>query len=158
MSFTRCYYDEERTQNTLNILTNTGRYNLIVPGNGTNMPFQEDVYCRLQKWGGNLHPNILQIEDVLHNRNHCQHCSSDCKCQLEQNRDNFKKYSKNGIQYKSVDPYTDHSRITNPAWEIRDVVMEQWKEPINTGDFQKDLEPVVSCNLQTRTLEKDQHN
>ena len=53
MSFTRFHDDKCRMQKQMQEQTYTGRYMLNVPGNGINMPFAEDPFMRLQKWGAN---------------------------------------------------------------------------------------------------------
>ena len=44
MSFTRFHDDEIRIQKQLQQQTYPGRYQIDVPGQGSSMPFQEDVH------------------------------------------------------------------------------------------------------------------
>ena len=77
MAFTRFNNDPSRIQKYLEESTNVGKYFLNVPGNGTNPSFINDPHIRMQKWGGNLSKNIVNIE-------------SDLRCSTRQlNRDNI---------------------------------------------------------------------
>ena len=65
MAFTRFHDDPCRIKKDLQELTGLGRYMLNVPGNGVNMPFMEDPYIRMQKWGSNLMTNTVNLESDL---------------------------------------------------------------------------------------------
>ena len=65
MSFTRYNYDECRTRKRLQQSTDVGNYHLNVPGNGDSPFFIEDPNIRIQKWCGNLHTNMVDLESKL---------------------------------------------------------------------------------------------
>ena len=65
MAFTRFNYDESRTRKKLQQSTDIGNYHLNVPGNGTQPFYIEDPTIRIQKWGGNLHTNMIDIDSNL---------------------------------------------------------------------------------------------
>ena len=50
MSFTRIYDDNEVIELRLKQSTGEGKYQLNVPGNGTNPDFMEDPHYRLEHW------------------------------------------------------------------------------------------------------------
>ena len=65
MSFTRGYDDTCRVEEHLTNMTAQGRYNVNVPGNGPRPCYMEDPAIRLQKWGGNLRTNSINLESTL---------------------------------------------------------------------------------------------
>ena len=65
MAFTRFKYDDSRTMKELQQSTDQGRWILNVPGNGTKPHYMEDPNIRIQKWGGNLMTNHVDIENSL---------------------------------------------------------------------------------------------
>ncbi len=69
MAFTRTNHDEARTLKRLQQSTDVGRWILNVPGNGIDIPFVEDPYIRIQKWGANLRTNAINLESNLQGRN-----------------------------------------------------------------------------------------
>ena len=54
MAFTRFRDDPHRIQKQLEESTYVGRYTLNTPGQGMDLPFNEDPHIRLQKWGAKL--------------------------------------------------------------------------------------------------------
>ena len=123
MSFTRFHDDPCRIAKQLEESTNQGKYIMNVPGNGLTPYYMEDPYIRLQKWGGNLSRNSVNLESDLRGltrnltRDHINknsHTEMGVKQQIE-------KYPINGYQ-------TEQSRATHPAWLYIDA--EQTKNPI----------------------------
>jgi len=149
MAFTRFKYDDARTMKELQQSTDSGRWILNVPGNGSLLPYIEDPQVIMQKWGANLRTNTVQLESSLRGVN--RHMSRDCL-----GVDNFQNFS---VPNQPIDfpvcekTFTDQSRATNPAWWYRDLEQPNWEYPplnpqINTClPFQN--------NLSTRILEKD---
>lgn len=149
MAFTRFKYDEGRTKKSLQQATDPGRWILNVPGNGANPCYIEDPQIIIQKWGGNLRTNTINLESDLRGVN--RQLGRDCL-----GKDDYKQFSvsSNPIQYPScVKLTTDQSRATNPAWWYRDLEQPNWDYvPINPQ--------INACmhfenNLSTRILEKD---
>ena len=64
MALTSIKNDDSRINRQLDLMTFEGRYMLGIPGPG-NIPFQEDVFIRLQKNGANMRTNSLNIENSL---------------------------------------------------------------------------------------------
>ena len=153
MAFTRFKYDDSRTMKELQQSTDPGRWTLNVPGNGTKPHYMEDPNIRIQKWGGNLMTNHVDIENTLwgitmnNNRDY-----------LDQSQ--YKKYVKASekIYYpKNSDLYVDQSRSTDPAWEYRNMEINNWLEPLPS------IEPIQmiphqSHQISSRNLEKDAYD
>jgi hypothetical protein len=146
--FSRFHDDSARIEKQLEISSFQGRYALNTPGNGVNLPFQEDPQLRIQKWGANLHTNAINLESDLHgltrklNRDYVD--SND-----------YTQYSAHSTSYSydSVPAIIDESRATHPAWMYRTFDATRWETPF--------LNPLVNIekgfhdNIQTRILEKD---
>ena len=62
MAFTNIKYDPCRIAKDLQLSTETGRYQIAVPGPGNNVGFSEDPFIRLQKYGANLRTNTINLE------------------------------------------------------------------------------------------------
>ena len=149
MAFTRFKYDDCRTKKELQQSTDQGRWILNVPGNGSNPCYIEDPQIIIQKWGGNLRTNTINLESDLRGVN--RQIGRDCL-----GKDNYKSYNvpNEAIQYpKCNNLFTEQSRATNPAWWYRDLEQVDWQFP--------PLNPQVNTcvpfqnNLSTRILEKD---
>lgn len=158
MAFTRFNNDPSRIQKYLEESTNVGKYFLNVPGNGINPSFINDPHIRMQKWGGNLSNNIVNIE-------------SDLRCSTRQlNRDNIKNnnylsYINNNRLYNvnatnSIDEITQESRTTLPAWTFREIdsinVVNNFK--YLHLDPQEHVSIPFYNNISTRILEKDYYS
>ena len=65
MSFTRFHDDPCRINKQLQESTGLGRYMLNVPGNGSKPIYMDDPFIRMQKWGGNLMTNTVNLESDL---------------------------------------------------------------------------------------------
>lgn len=111
MAFTRFHDDPCRIKKQIEQSTGPCRYMLNVPGNGTKPCYMEDPYIRLQKWGGNLRTNVINVESNLKGLNN------------PLNRDTIRSniVKSNKIQYPTCDPITDQSRATHPAWFYRNL-------------------------------------
>ncbi len=148
MAFTRFHDDPCRINKQLQESTGIGRYMLNVPGNGSKPLYMDDPFIRMQKWGGNLMTNTINLESDLFGLSR------------NINRDDIKTndYILNAVktekqEYKSVNPYTDQSRATHPAWEYRDLEQQNWSIlPLNP---QENTCFTFQNNLSTRILEKD---
>ena len=147
MAFTRFHDDPCRINKQLQESTGLGRYMLNVPGNGSKPLYMDDPFIRMQKWGGNLMTNTVNLESDLFglsrllNRDDITHEYRLHQAQSEKQ------------SYQSASPYTDQSRATHPAWEFRD--LEQTKWSILPLDPQKNVCYTFQNNLSTRILEKD---
>ena len=149
MACTRFNNDECRIKKQLQQSTDPGRWILNVPGNGSSPCYIVDPQIIIQKWGGNLRTNTINLESDLKGVN--RQIGKDCLV-----KDNYKSYNvKNeAINYPScTNLFTDQSRVTNPAWWYRDLEQVDWGYP--------PLNPQINAclpfqnNLSTRILEKD---
>jgi hypothetical protein len=148
MSFTRFHDDDVRIETQLEKMTYAGRYQLNVPGQGVNMPFQEDAQIRLQHWGANLRTHSTHLEsDLMGLTRNLQ------RDDVEQNSYTKHEVSSQQKSYPNVRPFIDETRATHPAWMYRDAVRPRWEEPFINP--QANLEKPFHDNIQTRVLEKD---
>jgi hypothetical protein len=147
MSFTRFHDDEVRIQQQLFESTHTGRYQLDVPGPGSNLPFVEDPSLRLQKWGANLQTNAVNVESDLLGMT--KRLGRD---PLENEYTKVAPFTEKQ-SYPTNNPFIEESRASHPAWTYRDLEHPRWEHPwINP---QANLEKPFHDLIQTRILEKD---
>jgi hypothetical protein len=109
----------------------------------------KDPQIIIQKWGGNLRTNTINLESELRGVN--RQLGRDCL-----GKDDYKTYTvgSSAIQYPNCSNlFTEQSRATNPAWWYRDLEQNNFEYP--------PLNPQVNTclpfqnNLSTRILEKD---
>ena len=148
MSFTRFHDDPCRIAKQLEESTNQGKYIMNVPGNGLKPYYMEDPYIRLQKWGGNLQTNVIEIENSFRGMN--RPLNRDC---IKEN--NYKNYDPNSekINYPNYGMFTEQPRAIMPAWNIR--VNEQAKWDYLFYDPQNYTEIPFTSNVYSRITEKD---
>ena len=148
MAFTRFHDDDVRIEKQLEQQTYIGRYQLDVPGQGVNMPFQDDAQLRMQRWGANRHTNPVNLESDLYGLSRPLG-RDDIETQ------DYKKHAvpTQQIQYPRENPFVEESRSSHPAWMYRDLEQPKWEEPL--VDPQANLEKPFHDNIQTRILEKD---
>lgn len=148
MSFTRFHDDPCRIKKQLQETTDIGRYMLDVPGNGIKPCFMEDPFLRLQKWGANLRTNTINVESALLGINNT--LSRDCLSKQNQFPSN------NPIKYPGCQPFTDQTRLSNPAWNAID--LEQNNFHFLHLDPQENTCVPFQNNINTRLVEKDNYN
>jgi hypothetical protein len=143
MAFTRFWDDPDCVMKRLQESTDIGMYYLNTPGNGDKPPFIEDPNIILQKWGGNLHKNRVQVESELLGINY------------NLSRDNQeRKFSSTPIQYPSYKKeITSQPRTIMPAFTARD--LEQNHRYILPLNPQEHYMPTFPNNVSTRILVKD---
>jgi hypothetical protein len=148
MAFTRFHDDPARIKKQLAESTFTGRYRIDTPGPGINLPFYEDSQLRLQKWGGNLQTNTVNLESDLFG------LTRKLQRDLVDENDYKKKSAKGTLpNYPSANPFIEESRASHPAWTYRDLEHPRWENPwLNPL---ANLEKRFQDNIQTRILEKD---
>ena len=149
MAFTRFHDDPARIHKQLQESTDIGKYMLNVPGNGIDMPFNEDPYIRLQKWGANIHTNSVQLESDLFGLT--RNTTRDC---IKENDYQLHRAKTNPISYNSVQhPTTEQPRATHPAWMARDLEQNNWRYlHLNP---QENVCMTFQNNLDTKLLERD---
>lgn len=147
MAFTRFKYDTARVNRQLEVETFTGRYMLGTPGNGTDMPFNEDPHIRLQRWGANFCSNALEIENDLMGLNRTP--SKDLvRHSYETTAAPYRPNT-----YKTASTNVVHSRLDHPAWEIRG--FQSSRDQSLFINPQNHVNIPFHNNLSTRILEKD---
>lgn len=151
MAFSRFSDDPCRIEKQLQESTGPGRYMLNVPGNGVNMPFNNDPHMRLQKWGANRSDDIVMIESELF--------SAKRGANRDYVRDRYDEHYSQKItrnNYPVVHTQTDETRATNPAWTLRD------KEQVNVVYLplnpQENVEMRFSNNINTRNIDRDNYS
>ena len=149
MAFTRFKYDESRTKKELQQSTDGGRWILNVPGNGENPCYMEDPQIIIQKWGGNLRTNAVNLESELRgiNKGVTRDCITDSSTRdyIDESKE---------IKYPTCNNlFTEQSRATNPAWWYRDIEQVDWQFPLLNPQSNTSV-PFLN-NINTRILEKD---
>ena len=149
MAFTRFHDDDCRIKKQLQQQTDPGRWILNVPGNGADPAYMADPQIIIQKWGGNLRTNTVNLESDLRGVN--RQIGRDCL-----GKDNYMSYNvpNQAIKYPTCSILTtEQSRATNPAWWYRDLEQVDWQYP--PLDPQANTCVPFQSNLSTRILEKD---
>ena len=157
MAFTRFNSDPCRIYKYLEESSNVGNYYLNTPGNGPNPEYINDPHIRLQKWAANQSNNTTDIESKLFRMiRKLDH--DDIKNNNYQN-DNIEKHYNLGIYKSNNDSISDESRLSLPAWTLRDI--DSNNVPNNFKYLHYDPQnaiynPFVN-NLSSRILEKDNY-
>ena len=147
MSLTSIKNSQCRIEKDLQISTNTGRYQLNVPGPGSSACFQENPFIRMQKWGANNVTNSVNLESDL--KGLTRNLNNDCvPFQYENHIPSTKP-----INFNSCSVMTEQSRAIMPAWTARD--LEQTNFYILPLNPQENVCFPFENNLSTRILEKD---
>jgi hypothetical protein len=147
MSFTRFHDDPCRIKKQLQESTGPGRYMINKPGWGANPCFMDDPHIRMEQWGANLQTNTINLESDLLGLT--RPLTKDCQT------NNYKtaEVKSEPIKYQTCNPFTEESRVTNPAWWYRD--LEQNHTYILPLNPQENTCIPFQNNLNTRILEKD---
>ena len=148
MSFTRFHDDPCRIAKQVEESSNVGKYRLNVPGNGLKPLYMEDPYIRLQKWGGNLRTNVVEIEESLRGLN--RKLNRDC---LAEN--NYKNFAPNSssVEYPEYGMFTEQPRAIMPAWELRGIQSREM--PYLHRDPQANIMMTFENNVHSRITEVD---
>jgi hypothetical protein len=153
MSFTRFRDDPDRVRKQLQQSTDVGRYVLNVPGQGDKPMYAEDPYLRAQLWAGNIMTNSVDIETEL--RGLSRTLSRDTP-------DNFHHAIRASQATRTnemivcptrVGSAVAQSRVTHPAWMLRDMEQDNWK--MLHFDPQEHVFRPFNNNVSTRIIEKD---
>jgi len=145
MAFTRFHDDQSRVEKQLQELTGPGRYMIDTPGNGPAPPFMEDPFIRLQKWGANLRSNTINLESELLGIK--QSVGKDCV------NKSIAPVKSSALKYPSMNPITQQSRATHPAWMVRDLEQDNFQYLFL--DPQENTCIPFHNNLNTRLIERD---
>ena len=151
MAFSRD--DEANIKCKLLSSSNSLNYMLNVPGNGLTPDFFIDPQIRLQKFGGNIGNNIVDINSNLLGIN------KELKKYdfILNSRDPYIKttYVKNN--YPTINfAITDQSRSVLPAWQLKDLERINWAYPLQNP--QEHIQKQFVNNINTRQDSKDKFN
>jgi hypothetical protein len=150
MSFTRFHDDPERIKKQVDESSYAGRYMINTPGQGLELPFVEDPYIRMQKWGSNLQTNTINLESDLFG------LTRPLNHDLIGHNDYVQNSVKSStIKYKKEKPFVEESRLSHPAWMYKDLEQKRWEEPYLNPLH--NIEIPFNTNVQSRILEKDYH-
>ena len=148
MAFTRLFYDKDQVQTRLNEDYNNINYIVNVPGNGEKPYFIDDPHIRMQKFGGNLSYNLVDINSsLLGLDNTLSHCEIKHK-----NSDMFSKINFPVFE-KAV---TDQPRTMQPAWLLRDKEQINWQHLHYNPQIKAEIN--FDNNLSSRILEKNNYD
>lgn len=151
MAFSRD--DEANIKCKLLSSSNALNYMLNVPGTGVNPDFLIDPQIRLQKFGGNIGEDIVDINSNLLGVN-----KRLIKYDFTLNsRDPYIKttYVKNN--YPTINfAITDQSRSVMPSWQLKDLERMNWAYPLH--DPQEHTQKIFANNIDTRQHSKDSFN
>lgn len=150
MAFTRFHDDPCRIEKQMQQMTGIGRYMINMPGNGDKPAVSDDPFIRMQKWGGNLMTNTINVESDL--RGLSRPNTKDCITKNE-----YKSYAAktSQVQYPSLAPTTDQTRATHPAWLYRDLEQVDWYYlPLNP---QENTCMTFENNINTRIAARDSY-
>jgi hypothetical protein len=148
MAFTRFHDDPCRIKKQLQESTDIGRWILNVPGQGSKPDYMNDPHIRLQKWGGNLRTNVVNIDSDL--KGLTRELTRDC---IEKNDYHINQVSNRTVSYPENNTSTEQSRAIMPAWTARDLEQTQWG--ILPLDPQENVCFPFEQNLNTRLTQKD---
>lgn len=146
MAFTRFHDDPARIEKQLQESTGSCRYILNTPGTGTSPHFMDDPFIRMERWGGNLRTNFVDIQSDL--RGLTRSLRRDT-----QTFDSHKAPSERK-EYPYQNPYTDQSRATHPAWITKDLENIRWDLP--REDPLANIDVPFTTNRSTRLEQKEE--
>jgi hypothetical protein len=158
MASTRTKYDEVHTAQSALDISNIQAYTYNVPGPGSFVPYHDDPFLRLQKWGGNMRTNTFDIDSDLKgltrkiNKSHMD----------SQNYKDFAALSQ-PVVFPTELSWVQQPRTSEPAWELREHSNFRWEKPFispqhaigayHSGSF--GLERPFQENICTRMIERD---
>ena len=116
MSLTRFSDDPCRIQKYLEETTNIGNYHLNVPGFGDKPYFINDPFVRMEKWGANLLNNKTELENDLLGLT--RKLNRDTKDNIHESNKLLLKKDVYPIHNEEI---TNHPRVTDPAWTLREL-------------------------------------
>jgi hypothetical protein len=175
MSFTRFHDDPARIRKQLHESSFSGRYFLNTPGQGVDLPFQEDPQIRLQGWGANMRTNAIHLESDLRGLTRpLNRDLADSNLYTKHSVSSVVDSPMPGLGYRNAAPFVEESRASHPAWMYRDLEQPRWENPLlHHSSFIKPSSinelkgnplsegcPILNLHrfqdsIQTRILEKD---
>jgi hypothetical protein len=153
MSFTRFHDDPDRIKKQLQQTTDIGRYMLNTPGPGDKPLYVEDPYIRPQYWAGNIMTNTVDIETELRGMTRRLNKDTPENYYLSSDASTASRTNELIVCPTRAGSAVSQSRVTHPAWMLRDVEQDNWK--MLHFDPQDNVFMPFRNNLSTRILEKD---
>lgn len=148
MSFTRFHDDSARINKQNEMMSYSIRYQLDRPGNGLDLPFQEDPNIRLQYWAANMRDNSINVENDL--RGMTRKLNRDLVDANDYVKHSASSYA---YSYNNKQPFVEESRASHPAWMYKDLEHSRWENPFLNP--LNGIEPEFARNINTRIIEKD---
>ena len=148
MSFTRFKYDEARIIDENKRRTFEGKYQISKPGPGGDAPFLEDPYTRLEFHGANLTTNKTDLESDF--RGLTRKLNRDL---ITNNDYKLNAVKTESLSYSKMNPFTQESRASHPAWTYKDLEQSRWEIPFINP--QANIEQPFNFNVNSRVLAKD---
>jgi len=148
MSFTRFKYDEARIIDENKRRTFEGKYQISKPGPGGDAPFLEDPYTRLEFHGANLTTNKTDLESDF--RGLTRKLNRDL---ITNNDYKLNAVKTESLSYSKMNPFTQESRASHPAWTYKDLEQSRWEIPFINP--QANIEQPFNFNVNRRVLAKD---
>ena len=131
MSFTRFHDDPARIRKQLHESSFSGRYFLNTPGQGVDLPFQEDPQIRLQGWGANMRTNAIHLESDLRGLTRpLNRDLADSNLYTKHSVSSVVDSPMPGLGYRNAAPFVEESRASHPAWMYRDLEQPRWINPL----------------------------
>jgi len=159
MALTRFFDDDCRIQKYLEESVNVGNYYINVPGNGPKPYFIDDPNLRMQKWGGNLSHNQLDLENDLRGQTRSLNKDNIYLNNYVNFLNNTNLFTK--TDYPIYDKeITGQSRVIYPAWTLRELNYLNTKNVPNNFNYlhlnpQENICIPFHNNISTRIIEKD---
>ncbi len=147
--------DIDKIKLNVNQANDSLSYMLNVPGTGDRPNFIADPQIRLQRFGGNVSENVVDINSMLLGVN--KQLTRDCPTYwtLTSRDPNFNDTYGRYTYPEIGTAITDEPRTMNPAWQLRDLEQNNWaylhKNP------QENTEITFENNIHSRIAEKDMH-
>ena len=148
MASTRGFNDPARIGDRLVSSTAPSRWAMNVPGNGVTPDYMADPHIILQKWGGNLMTNSVDIQSSLLGLD--RPYNRDC---LGLNEYKTPRNARPIAVPTNTQLTTEQTRAIMPAWELRDMETIKW-DYVHLNPQENVIMPFHSM-LNTRILEKD---
>mgnify|MGYP001167566970 FL=1 len=148
MSFTRFKYDEARIIDENKRRTFEGKYQISKPGPGGDAPFLEDPYTRLEFHGANLTTNKTDLESDF--RGLTRKLNRDL---ITNNDYKLNAVKTESLSYSKMNPFTQESRASHPAWTYKDLEQSRWEIPFINPTANTEIP--FHNNLSSRLIEKD---
>ena len=150
MAETRFYDDPFRIQKRLELAQGPGNYYLNAPGPGTEVPLEDDVHIRMQRWGANIMTNTVNLEsDLLGITRGINRHASDAILY------DVAKPQATPLSFPKEKPFVEESRASHPAWMYKDLEHSHWSFPQLNPQNLATIEQPFAYDLQTRILQRD---